>query len=139
MARIEHIKRRLENWAMWKARGDGGGLGYATRSVLLSDTWSRGSYNGMVIPVLEADAQEIDAAVQSLRLSQHHLFLVLGCIYLRDLGIKETARQMQRAESTVKANLEHADHAIDRWVVERMERLDRCRAQAQAAKLSSTT
>lgn len=139
MARLKHIQMRLENWAMWKVRGAGGGQGYATQSVLLSDTWSRGSYNGMVIPVMEADAQEIDTAVESLRLSRSHLYLVLGFIYLRDLGIKETARQMQRAESTIKSNLEQADHAIDRWVADRMAHLDRCRANAEASKMSLAT
>ena len=39
MARLERIKRRLENWAMWQERGVSGGLGFATRSVLLSETW----------------------------------------------------------------------------------------------------
>ena len=73
MARLDHIKRRLDNWAMWKERGTSGGLGFATRSILLSETWSRGSYNGMIIPVMEAEAEETDKAVQALKLARPQL------------------------------------------------------------------
>jgi hypothetical protein len=37
MARIEWVRQRLENWALWHERGRGGGLGYATQSVLLAE------------------------------------------------------------------------------------------------------
>lgn len=138
MARIERIKRRLENWALWKERQSSGGLGYATRSVLLSDTWSRGSYNGMAIPVFEEEAAETEMAVQSFRLSQSHLYLVLECIYLRDLGIRATAAHMGRAESTIKANLDQADHAIERWLADRAEAAQRVAAQKNHAGSSAT-
>lgn len=133
MARLERIKRRLDNWAMWTARGASGGLGYATQSVLVSDTWARGTYNGMVIPVLEIEAEETDQAVQALKLSRSHLYVTLECIYLRDLGIKATARHMQRADSTIKAQLEQADHALAAWFEARALELDKRRAAAAAA------
>lgn len=63
MARLKHIQRRLDNWAIWTMRGASGGLGYATRSVLASEVWSRGSYNGVPIPVHEDEAAETEQAV----------------------------------------------------------------------------
>lgn len=138
MARLERIKHRLNNWAMWKSRETSGGLGYATRSVLLSDVWCRGSYNGMAIPVLEQDAEETNQAVESLRLTRSHLYVTLDCIYLKDLGIKATARRMMRAESTIKLQLEQADQAIAQWLEDRANEREKQRVQAaistQAAK-----
>lgn len=130
MARLERIKHRLNNWAMWKSREASGGLGYATRSVLLSDVWCRGSYNGMAIPVLEQDAEETNQAVESLRLTRSHLYVTLDCIYLKDLGIKATARRMMRAESTIKMQLEQADQAIAQWLEDRAIEREKQRAQA---------
>jgi len=130
MARLERIKHRLNNWALWKSREASGGLGYATRSVLLSDVWCRGSYNGMAIPVLEQDAEETNQAVESLRLTRSHLYVTLDCIYLKDLGIKATARRMMRAESTIKQQLEQADQAIAQWLEERAIEREKQRAQA---------
>lgn len=130
MARLKHIQQRLDNWAIWTTRGASGGLGYATRSVLASEVWSRGSYNGVPIPVHEEEAAETDQAVLSLKLSRSHLFITLECIYLKDLGIKATAQRMQRAESTVKAQLEQADHAIAAWLDAKAEAAERKRVQA---------
>lgn len=138
MARLDRIKRRLDNWAMWKERGASGGLGFATRSVLLSDTWSRGSYNGMLIPVVEQEAEETDQAVQALKLTRSHLYVTLECIYLRDLGIKATAQRMQRAVSTISAQLEQADHAIAGWLDDRAREQDKKRSAAAAQRSSPT-
>lgn len=130
MARLKHIQRRLDNWAIWTMRGASGGLGYATRSVLASEVWSRGSYNGIPIPVFEDEAAETDQAVLALKFSKSHLFVTLECIYLKDMGIRATAQRMQRAESTIKAHLEQADHAIAAWLDARAEAAERKRAQA---------
>lgn len=137
MARLDHIKRRLDNWAMWKERGTSGGLGFATRSILLSETWSRGSYNGMIIPVMEAEAEETDKAVQALKLARPQLYVTIECIYLRDLGIKATAQRTQRAESTIKAQLGQADHAVAGWLNDRADELDKKRAAANAQRSSA--
>ena len=77
MARIKHIQRRLENWAIWSSRGAGGGRGFATKSVLASEVWSRGSYNNVPIPVFEEEAAETDKAVSALKLGKGHLFVTL--------------------------------------------------------------
>lgn len=121
MARIEHIKRRLENWAVWSERNGSGGSGFAKRSVLLSDVWSRGSYNGVVIPVSEAEAWETDRAVTALKLTQSHLYLTVTLHYLRDMPIKDVALHLGKARSTVLAHLAAADHAVDAWLRARSE------------------
>lgn len=130
MARLEHIKRRLDNWALWKARMNDSGLGFHSRSILAVDVWMRGSYNGASIPHFEEDAQQIDEAVNALKLGKGHLFVTLDCIYLKDLGVKQTALRMQRAESTIKAQLEQADHAIAAWLDAKAEERERKRAMA---------
>lgn len=132
MRRLEHVKRRLENWAIWSSRGAGGGRGFATRSVLASEVWSRGSYNHVPIPVFEEEAAETEQAVRALKLGKGHLFVTLECIYLKDLGIRATAQRMHRSESTIKAQLAQADHFIDAWLQDRAAEADRKRA-AQAA------
>ena len=138
MARLEYIKRRLDNWALWTVRNESGGLGFATQSVLANDVWCEGSYDGARVPVLELEAEETDLAVQSLKLTRSHLFHTLDCIYLKALGVKATALEMGRAESTIKAQLEQADHAIANWLNDQAEAKERKRVAArlseQAAK-----
>lgn len=134
MARIEYIKRRLDNWALWKARQNDAGLGFHARNILAVDVWNRGSYNGASIPHFEEEAAETDEAVTALKLGRGHLYVTLDCIYLKDLGIKQTARRMQRAESTIKAQLDAADHAIAAWLDARAVERERQRAMAIARR-----
>ena len=133
MARLKRIQQRLDNWAIWLSRGSSGGLGYATRSILVSEVWSRGSYNGMPIPVFDDEAMQTHRAVQALQLTKSHLYITLECIYLKDLGVKATAQRMRRAESTIKSHLEQADHAIAAWLDEQVQEKERKRAQALAS------
>lgn len=137
MARIKRIQQRLENWALWKVRDDTGALGYATRSVLASDVWSRGSYNGMLIPVIEQEAEETNRAIESLRLKRGHLFKTLELYYVKGLGILGTARAMMRAESTIKAQLEQADHAIAEWLDEQVNERERARVNVNKGSFTS--
>lgn len=120
MARIEWVKLRLNNWALWKERESRGGLGFATRSVLLCESSS--SYRESVIPVDEVDAGVTNSAVEALRPGRVQLWQVLQLIYVQGVGIKEAARRAGRAESTIKAQLEQADHALSAWFGERTER-----------------
>ena len=133
MARLKRIQRRLENWAIWSSRGASGGLGFATRSVLVSETWSRGSYNHMLIPVEDQEAWETDQAILALKLSKSHLYVMLVYIYLQDKGIPLTAKLMQRAPSTIKAQLEQADHAIAAWLDAKAEEQERRRVATEAS------
>ncbi len=134
MARLKHIQRRLENWAIWSSRGAGGGRGFATKSVLASEVWSRGSYNHVAIPVEDEEAWETDQAVTALKLSKSHLFVMLVHIYLHDKGIAMTAQLMQRAPSTIKAQLEQADHAIAQWLEAKAEERERKRVATLIAE-----
>jgi hypothetical protein len=128
MPRVEWVKYRLDNWALWHARQQEGGLGYYSSSSFLHEA-SADRYREAVVPVDEVDAALTDQAVQSLRPDRDHLHLTLCCIYLKGLGVKETARRQARAESTIKAHLEQADQAIALWF--------RLRADSRAR--SSTT
>lgn len=113
MARIEWVKHRLDNWALWKDKENRGGLGYATQSVLLTEAVDR--YREAQLPVDDVDAEVTNQAVESLRAGKPHLYMTLQCIYVKGIGIKMTSRVMARAESTIKANLDSADHALSQW------------------------
>lgn len=119
MARIEWVKHRLENWALWKDREGRGGLGYATQSVLLSEPG--GGYRESVIPIDDIDASVTNTGVESLRPTRPHLYMTLQHIYVQGIGIKETCRRMAKAESTVYANLDAADRALSEWFGERKQ------------------
>ena len=134
MARIERIKRRLDNWALWKARLNSSGLGFHSVNVLAVDVWGRSSYNGASIPHFDEDAEETNQAVESLKLSKPHLYEMLDCIYMKDLGVRETARRTGRGESTIHQQLDQADKAIDTWLSDRAEEKVRRRATALAAE-----
>jgi hypothetical protein len=137
MARIEWVKQRLENWALWKERERSGGLGFSTQSVLLSDPVDRG--REMPLPVLEIEAEQTNQAVESLKLGRGHLYVTLQYIYIKGVGVKEAARRMSRAESTIKANLEQADHAIRLWFDAQAEIAARKKAATADAKRSLST
>ena len=119
MARIEWIKHRLDNWALWQVREACGGLGWSTQSVLLANVVD--SERVIPLPVDETDAQKTNQAVESLKLGRGHLYVTLQLMYIKGIGIRETARQMSRAESTVKANLDAADHALRDWFSAKVE------------------
>lgn len=129
MARIEWIKQRLNNWALWKARESSGGLGFATQAAFLEDRVDRYREISLNTTIDTTDASLTDEAVEALRLPRPHLFETLHCIYLQDTGIKGAARRLCKAESTIHANLDQADHALSAWFG----------ARAEKKKLSSTT
>lgn len=121
MARIEWVKQRLDNWALWKERGANGGRGFYAGTSFLKEAGSQSGYRETVIPVDEVDASVTDAAVESLRLTRSHLYITLQLIYIEGIGVRATAHKMARAESTIKANLDQADHAIAVWFRNRQE------------------
>lgn len=113
MARIEWIQHRLKNWALWKVSGGSGGLGFSRQAAFLAMhvDCSRES----PLPIDDIDAEKMDRAVESLKLGKGHLHKTLQLHYVRGLGLKDVAEQMGRALSTVKANLEQADQALQEW------------------------
>lgn len=122
MARIEWVKHRLNNWAEWKAREAGGGLGFASQSSFLKEAAQDG-YREALVPVDAVDASVTDLGVESLRGAKVHLYETLRAMYVQGLGVKESARRLCKAESTIKAHLEQADHALSQWFSERTSRL----------------
>jgi hypothetical protein len=119
MARIDWVKFRLNNWALWKVRDSSGGLGYATCSVLLNEPVD--GHRELMGTIEDTDAVLTNQAVEALRPARQHLYETLQLIYIEGIGVKMTARRMARAESTIKANLDAADHALSIWFRERDE------------------
>lgn len=120
MARIEWVKSRLHNWALWAEAERSGGLGFASQSSFLNVT-PGGGYRESIVPVDDVDASVTNTGVESLKLPKPHLYQTLHCIYPRGLGIRETARQCGAAESTIKAHLDQADAALALWFTERAD------------------
>ncbi|MEN9903690.1 MAG: hypothetical protein RLZZ555_255 [Pseudomonadota bacterium] len=125
MARIEWVSSRLAIWGAWKARREDAGLGFARVNILLSlGGGGQGGYRESSVPINELEAAETDRAVESLKLVKSHLYLTLQYIYVRNTGIRLAAQRMQRAESTIKAQLEQADAEIARWFEARREQAE---------------
>lgn len=134
MARLDWVRQRLENWARWCAMRDAGGPGYPRQSAFLREAaQSQSTDDGIRVDSL--DASITDQAVTSLRFTQPHLYIVLTLTYARGLPRHLVAKRMARAESTIKANLETADHAVARWFHEREAEHARRRDQIDAARL----
>jgi hypothetical protein len=121
MARIEWVKLRLNNWALWKEREASGGLGFRTSSMVV-EVVDQSGYRDSTIPVDECDAGLTDMAVESLKVPRPHLYKTLHLHYPGGKGIKDIARLMARAESTIKLQLEEADRALAEWLLDRQER-----------------
>ena len=136
MARIEWIKHRLNNWALWKVRESSGGLGFATSSIFQANRVD--SSRDAPLPVDEADASKTDQAVESLKPDKLQLYTTLQLVYVKGIGIRATARHMGKAESTIKANLDQADHALSAWFGMKAE-LDQLKRVAMNAKRSLST
>lgn len=132
MARIDWVKRRLDNWALWRQRQEGGGLGFATQSSFLRERYDCDRYREANVPVDEVEASTTDLGVEGLKLGHGHLHKTLHHIYIDNLGVKETARRMGRAESTIKAQLEQADALLARWFSDRARMAADQRARLKA-------
>lgn len=118
MARIEWVRHRLDEWSRWCNQQDSGGLGYPGQSSFtrLGVSGGRGE---SVVPTISIQASETNTAVESLKGTQSHLYVVLTLTYARGLPRDQVAKRMARAESTVRRNLEDADHALARWFNDR--------------------
>lgn len=135
MARIEWVKHRLNNWALWKVRESSGGLGYSTQSSFLNDAPGETRAEAW-IPVDEIDASVTDQAVESLKVPRPHLYQVLQCIYPRGLGVLGTARECECSVSNVSSLLNVADRVLSAWF---QDHADRKEALREAIRKSFTT
>jgi len=121
MARIEWVRLRLNNWALWKERESSGGLGWSTQSVLLSEPGGRDGYRESIVPVDDVDAGLTNTAVESLKPTRGHLYETLQLMYPKGKGVVEAARILGCAHSTIHARLEEADRALREWFNARQE------------------
>jgi hypothetical protein len=131
MARIEWVKQRLDNWALWHERMAGGGLGFASQSSFLKEVDSS-RYREAWVPCDEVEAGVTDQGVASMKDPHQHLFETVIAIYLEDSGIKGAAVRRRCAESTIHAHLSQADAYLARWFTERK----RVQEEARAARES---
>lgn len=125
MARIDWVKQRLENWALWKERESRGGMGFYSMSSFLRVAVDRSHHDALLSTVDDIEAQETDKAVSSLLASHQQVHRTIVLIYLEDTGIRRAALLLGRAESTVKANLEKGDHLLAAWLRERAAEKER--------------
>jgi hypothetical protein len=132
MARIEWVKQRLDNWALWHERQAGGGLGFATQSSFLQE-FDSGRYRQAWVPCDEVEAGVTDQGVAALRLVDEGLFDVLVLMYLKGSGVSGAAVTLHIAPSSVHARLDRADRRLSEWFTERK------RQQAEALKLRGFT
>lgn len=131
MARIDWIQLRLKNWALWKVAGNSGGLGFRSQAAFLA--MHVDCNRDSPLPIDDIDAEKMDRAVESLKLGKGHLHKTLQLHYIKGLGLKDVALQMDRAISTIKANLDQADHALQEWFNAQDEARQRQRPPAPAA------
>ena len=129
MARIEYIKYRLNNWALWKAREQAGGLGFAKQSVIFP-TESNGGYRESAVPVDEVDASVTNDAVESLKGARQQLYDVVHAYYLSlDAGSpSKVAQRLGKGASTISACLDQADTALSQWFRARTDKQAALRA-----------
>lgn len=131
MARIDWVKRRLENWARWKVREQSGGLGFSRQASFLRDA-PAGSDRESKIPIDEIEASVTDEAIEAMKGTRPHLYETVQLIYFAGIGCNAASRYMGVAPSTVKANLEAADRELRVWFNERDERMARQRRDMEA-------
>ena len=128
MARIEDIKHRLERWSRWVNERDSGGLGFARKVSWLRIGSTRPGQS--TTSLADTDAMTTDQAVRALEDASRILFDTVICFYGKGYDYKRTAREMRRAESTVRRNLELADVKIQAWLIEHEERKNQHRIAA---------
>lgn len=121
MARIDHIKHRLERWGAWIDQRDSGGTGYPKQSSFLRLPGPIGM-NCATLTANDLECSQTHDAVQSLRVPRPELYKVLELVYRKSLAYKMAALAMGKNESTVRLYLEQADKAIEMWLREKSGR-----------------
>lgn len=120
MARIEHIKHRLERWGAWIERSESGGTGYPKQSSFLRLPGPMGLVQGP-ITALDLECGDTHDAVISMRHSKPYHFKCVELIYRQNRAYKVAANIMGKNESTIRLYLEQADNAIDQWLRDKSE------------------
>lgn len=120
MARIDWVKHRLENWALWVESERSGSMGFSTQSPLLK--CERVDETRQVrLPIDEIDAALTDRAVSSLKLTHADLHATLKMFYVEGIGVTGIQQRIGKAASTIHARLDSADRLLSAWFGERKE------------------
>lgn len=114
MARLDHIKKRLEAWARWSLAGTSGGLGFPRAAAFMRLT-PRSPYAGGFTP--DDEAMHTERAVSALLPHHIDLWHTLQAYYIKQYDIARCAKALRVAESSVKARLCRADGVLDAWFV----------------------
>lgn len=130
MARIEHIKHRLERWGVWLDQRVNGGTGYPKQSSFLRLPGPIGGLCGATTSQ-DLECGQTHDAVLSLRFTRPELFRCLELVYRENKAYKLVAVAMSKDESTIKAYLERADKAIEMWLREKREAVNAVQTSAQ--------
>lgn len=124
MARIEHIKHRLENWALWKDRESRGGLGFSSQAAFLKQHSGDG-YRETQVPIIDEDASITDQAVASLKPTRPELHRAIWLHYIGEphrLTVVGVALACGVTTDAIHKRFESADRALALWLQERTER-----------------
>jgi predicted DNA-binding protein YlxM (UPF0122 family) len=138
VARIDWVEARLNNWALWSARGRNYGQGFASQSSFLNVVVDGSRYREASIPVDEVEAGITDEAVSALMPDRPRLHETLVLYYLEGLSALGVAQHMHVDRSTVHANLGQADAVLSVWFTDRKRRKEwearELQAKLQAAR-----
>jgi hypothetical protein len=126
--RIEWVKLRLENWALWKARDGAGGLGFSSTASFLHEV-DTSRYRESRIPVDEVDAAMTDQAVESLKPGREVLYDTVYAMYIAGAGVRGLSRQWSVTEAAIRARLDQADRLLANWFADRQQKQAAMRAE----------
>lgn len=132
MARDADIERRLQNWGRWRA-SMGSTVGNFSGVDLTEERVDGGGYDApMVVPILEAEAQVTEAAVQALE--PGHCAAV-HAVYVAGGSMEKKAQRLGVSVPTVYARIDLAHRRISVWLAERAtaQREQRYRVEALQA------
>ncbi len=139
MPRREELDARLVNWARWKlGGGDAAALGYSAISLGAAVNAGRSGYVSAPVPVLSADAQDVDSAVNALR--PLGLKLTVTEFYCGRGGVVDKAARLACSVPTVYVRLGAAHDQIAEHLAEkeRARRAERDRVERLQRKGSFT-
>jgi hypothetical protein len=130
MARIEHIKHRLERWGVWLDQRVNGGTGYPKQSSFLRLPGPIGGLCG-AISAQDLECGQTHDAVLSLQFTRPELYRCIELVYCENKAYKQVASAMFKNESTVRSYLDQADKLVEQFLREKRESVGVVQTSAQ--------